>query len=57
MAMLVLIGVAYLVTKRMGYPSQFFMSFITVIGAVALLLSSRGRRTGCCGRRGVEAEA
>jgi hypothetical protein len=56
-AMLVLIGAAYFVTKKMGYPSQLFMSFITAIGAVALVLGSGGRRGACCGRRKAEGEA
>jgi hypothetical protein len=55
-AMLVLIGAAYFVTKQMGYPSQWFMSFITVMGAVALPLGIAGRRGACCRRRDAEAE-
>jgi hypothetical protein len=55
--MLAVIIAAYIVMRARGTAAHEFTPFITVMGAVALLLSSRGRRTGCCGRRGVEAEA
>jgi hypothetical protein len=55
--MLLMIAAAYIVLRAKGYPSGSLTPYISIVGAVALLISSTGKRNSCCARRRQEADA